>query len=52
MTRSRLRAAVPILLLLIICGVAGYDLKSSFGARAPSHRVMKRRPPYKIHDHK
>jgi hypothetical protein len=36
MTRSSLRAVISIL-LLIICGVAGYDLKSSFGARAPSH---------------
>jgi len=30
MTRSKLRAVISILLLLIICGVAGYDLKSSF----------------------
>jgi len=30
MTRSRLRAVVSILLLLIVCGLAGYQLKSSF----------------------
>ena len=30
MTRSIPRAVVSILLLLIVCGVAGYQLKSSF----------------------